>query len=1005
MSTAVTDKAQVTVKASVTGTAPATGSAFAAFFTEAADPVDQQADRYLVLDDPSRMLLVLTGAVDLFAVRLCDREPGGRWHFLCRVEAGTLLPGAPAGPLHGIVARPVLGAEVSFLATAWTEGLAALGRACDTEAGAAVRALPAAEQQQAVDQFLGGLAQGITALAGALRDTLPPRDFTPLSTTEPTALKKGQALRSVDGVQWVRIEDGTVELPEGADGELTAGADVCLTERDWLVASSAATVRARSLPELLDGGELFERLETHCGRLLYTVDRRVETRRAAETDLLAARRERDGGTLAHSARGFESILHDTSSRVRIGDAAGDPPTLAAARLVAGHQGFTVKAPVAGNGHDRNLDRLQSIALASGVRTRTVRLDGRWWRGDLGPMVGYRKVGGDAVALLPVSGRYVLAENGTVTPLTPELAGELQNKATVLYRPLPLTVRTVGGLLRFGMRNNRRDLWMFAGMATMVAVIGLLVPVMTGAVLGTFVAHAQRSLITEGAVVVIGSAMAVAALSVVQNIAVLRIESRSTAAMQVGVWTRLLSLPASFFSGYSTGELGTTVLGVSAAQETLSGMMTTATLGLLTGLANLVLVYFYDLRLAGLATALVLFGIGFGLLAGRLEVRWQRRLYTHEQAMSARVFQLLTAVPKLRVAAAEDRVFGVWAAEFGKGRGLAASARRIQNAVTTFNAGFPLVCSVVVFGVIAGPLHGDVPIPVFLSFFTAFNLLIASSLQFTSAAVTALGVVPMLERLRPILEGKPEVDDTKADPGDLSGRLGLSHVTFRYGQDGPAALQDVTLAIEPGEFVAIVGPSGSGKSTVLRLLLGFERPESGTVLYDGQDLGELEVSAVRRQCGVVLQHGALLAGDIKANIVGSTNHTLDDAWAAAEMAGIDKDIAALPMGMNTVLSEGTSTLSGGQRQRLMIARALVSRPRIVFFDEATSALDNPTQRLVTESTRRLNATRVVIAHRLSTVAEADRIIVMDQGRVVQQGRYEELLADRDGLFARLASRQM
>ncbi|MFI6446421.1 NHLP bacteriocin export ABC transporter permease/ATPase subunit [Kitasatospora sp. NPDC050543] len=992
--------------------------AFAPFFTEAAGTgaagaVDLRADRYLVLDDPGRMLLVQGGAVDLFAVRLTDGEPTGRWHFLCRIEAGTLLPGAPAGPVHGIVARPVLGAEVALLATSRLEGLSARGRDCGTAAGAAVRALPEAEQQQAVDQFLGGLARGITALAGALRNGLPPREFTPLATTGPTTLKKGQALRSVDGVQWVQIEEGTVEPPEcaggepaaGALGELTAGADICLTEQDWLVARDPATVRARSPRELLDQGELWQRLVTHCGRLLYTVDLRVESRRAAETEQIAARRERDAGTLAHSARGFETVLRDTSSRVRIGDAAADPPALAAARLVAAQQGFTVKAPVAGNGHDRHLDELQAIALASGVRTRSVRLDGRWWRGDLGPMIGYRKIGGGAVALLPVSGRYVLAENGRVTPLTPQLAAELQNKATVLYRPLPLTVRTVSGLLRFGIRNNRRDLWMFAGMAALIAVVGLLVPVMTGEVLGTFVAHAQRNLITEGAVVVIGSAMAVAALSVVQNIAVLRIESRSTAAMQVGVWTRLLSLPASFFSGYSTGELGTTVLGVSAAQETLSGMMTTATLGLLTGLANLLLVYFYDLRLAGLATALVLVGVGFGLIAGRLEIRWQRRLYAHEQAMSARVFQLLTAVPKLRVTAAEDRVFGVWAGEFSKGRGLAASSRRVQNAVTTFNAGFPLVCSVVLFGVIAGPLDGEVPVPVFLSFFTAFNLLIASSLQFTSAAVTALGVVPMLERLRPILEEKPEVDDTKADPGDLSGRLGLSHVTFRYGQDGPAALQDVTLTIEPGEFVAVVGPSGSGKSTVLRLLLGFERPESGTVLYDGQDLGELEVSAVRRQCGVVLQNGALLAGDIKANIVGSTNHTLDDAWAAAEMAGIDKDIAAMPMGMNTVLSEGTSTLSGGQRQRLMIARALVSRPRIVFFDEATSALDNPTQRLVTESTRRLNATRVVIAHRLSTVAEADRIIVMDQGRVVQQGRYEELLADEGGLFARLASRQI
>ena len=203
---------------------------------------------------------------------------------------------------------------------------------------------------------------------------------------------------------------------------------------------------------------------------------------------------------------------------------------------------------------------------------------------------------------------------------------------------------------------------------------------------------------------------------------------------------------------------------------------------------------------------------------------------------------------------------------------------------------------------------------------------------------------------------------------------------------------------------MVGPSGSGKSTILRLLLGFESPTSGTVLYDGQDLAELEVSAVRRQCGVVLQNGALLAGNIKTNIIGSSSHTVDDAWEAARMAGIADDIANMPMGMNTVLSEGTNTLSGGQRQRIMIARALVSRPRIVFFDEATSALDNPTQKVVAESTRRLNATRVVIAHRLTTVAEADKIVVLDRGRVVQHGRYAELLADRDGLFARLARRQ-
>lgn len=599
----------------------------------------------------------------------------------------------------------------------------------------------------------------------------------------------------------------------------------------------------------------------------------------------------------------------------------------------------------------------------------------------------------------------MAEAGKITEVTAKLAEELQTKGAMLYQPLPSAVRSISGLLRFGIRSNRRDLWMFAWTAALAALVGLLVPVMTGQVLGTFVAQAQRGLIVQGSLVVIGSALVVAALSIVQNIAVLRIESRSTAAMQVGVWTKLLSLPTSFFTRYSTGELGTTVLGVSAAQEMLSGMMTSATLGFITGSANLVLVYFYDLRLALLATVLVLVGAVFALVAGRIEVRWQRKLYAHEQKLSSRVFQLLTAVPKLRVTAAEDRVFGVWASELAKGRSLSAASRRVQNIVTTFNAGFPLVCSVIIFAVIGGPLQGQVPIAAFLSFFAAFNLLLASSLQFTSAAITAMGVVPLLEKLRPILETAPEVDQSKAAPGDLSGRLDLSRVSFRYGDDGPLVLDDVTLSIAPGEFVAIVGSSGSGKSTVLRLLLGFEQPVSGTVLYDGQDLAELEVSAVRRQCGVVLQNGSLLAGDIKANIIGSSSHTLDDAWVAASMAGISDDISAMPMGMNTVLSEGTNTLSGGQRQRLMIARALVARPRIVFFDEATSALDNPTQRLVAESTRKLSATRIVIAHRLSTVADADKVIVLDQGRIVQQGRYEELLADENGLFARLASRQV
>jgi NHLM bacteriocin system ABC transporter ATP-binding protein len=505
--------------------------------------------------------------------------------------------------------------------------------------------------------------------------------------------------------------------------------------------------------------------------------------------------------------------------------------------------------------------------------------------------------------------------------------------------------------------------------------------------------------------VIGGAFVAAAISVVQNVAALRLEGSAVASLQSAIWSRLLSLPASFFSHRSTGDLAVTALGVNAAQEVLSGVATIAALGLLTGSLNLVVLFFYSLRLALIAVGLITVCAAVCSLAGYREVRWQRRIYDNRRLLGSQVFQLLNGLPKIRAAAAEDRAFVRWSATFTRGRALNVRARRVQNLLTAFNAVFPLVCSIVIFALVAGPLKGQVPIAAFLSFNSAFILLTAAMLQFTAVAITSLSVVPLLERIGPMLTQEPESTGTAASPGELRGQITFSHVCFRYGDNKPLVLDDVSLTIEPGEFVAIVGPTGCGKSTLLRLLLGFETATAGSVLFDGQEINQLEVGEVRRQCGVVLQNGELLAGDIKSNIIGSTGYNNHDAWAAARMAGVAEDIAAMPMGMSTVLSEGATTLSGGQRQRIMIARALVSRPRILLLDEATSALDNPTQAVVAESMRQLHASRIIVAHRLSSVAEADRIVVLDQGRIVQCGSYEELLADRAGLFASLASQQL
>ena len=294
---------------------------------------------------------------------------------------------------------------------------------------------------------------------------------------------------------------------------------------------------------------------------------------------------------------------------------------------------------------------------------------------------------------------------------------------------------------------------------------------------------------------------------------------------------------------------------------------------------------------------------------------------------------------------------------------------------------------------------------FLAFSSAFGQFLAAMLSLTAVFVSILQIVPIFQRAQPILDAEPEVGTGKADPGIITGDVEINHVSFRYRPDGPLILDDLSIHINPGEFVAFVGPSGSGKSTIMRLLMGFEAPSSGTIYYDDrQDLSDLDVRSIRRQVGVVLRHSQLMPGDIQANILGNSGYTVTDAWDAARMAGIDEDIKSMPMGMFTAVSEGISTLSGGQRQRLMIARALVSKPRVVFFDEATSALDNHTQAMVSRSLEALQATRIVIAHRLSTIRMADHIYVIRAGRIVQHGTYDELIAN-DGPFLELAKRQL
>lgn len=299
---------------------------------------------------------------------------------------------------------------------------------------------------------------------------------------------------------------------------------------------------------------------------------------------------------------------------------------------------------------------------------------------------------------------------------------------------------------------------------------------------------------------------------------------------------------------------------------------------------------------------------------------------------------------------------------------------------------------------------QVAIADYMAFNASFGMVSGAMTSLASIALTAAQIKPVMEMVEPILNAQPEIAQGKQVLTRLSGAIELNNLSFRYGEASPMVIDDLSLKIRPGQYVAIVGETGCGKSTLMRLMLGFEKPQKGAVYFDGRDIDKVDLKSLRQHIGVVMQNGKLFQGDLYSNIVISAPWlTLDEAWEAAELAGIADDIRAMPMGMHTILSEGGGGISGGQRQRLMIARAIAPKPKVLIFDEATSALDNITQKKVSESLDRLKSTRIVIAHRLSTIRNCDRILVMEHGKIAADGSFEELM-EKSEYFAQLVRRQ-
>ncbi|MFK4547486.1 NHLM bacteriocin system ABC transporter ATP-binding protein [Streptomyces tendae] len=917
--------------------------------------VDCAGFNRLDLEGPQVLWLVVSGAVDLFAV---DAGEQGHWHHLGRLEAGSALLGPVAGPQHTLVARPLRDCVVHRI------GLRELYQ-------------PASTQTWSYDAY--GNPQYVPPTTSPLEYALAlgvGRGLTVLFQA-PMAAERADAPAD-DDVFWMQVPPGSVQY--GAVYGEEAAADLLMDPALW--------------QSLVDQQY---RLLTTLDRWIEQLERTHETRTAAGIEAGEAVRAQADRTL------LASIGKRSARRATAADA---DATYAACRLVARAAGIPLAEPAPGGTESDRLDPVERIALASRVRTRSVRLEDRWWRDDVGPLVGHRTLSGAPVALLWRRGGYVAVHpaTGRETPVERANAGEFEPRAVMFYRPLPERRLSPLRLLRFCLAGTRRDLTglLLAGLVTVA--LGALVPIATGRVLGEFVPKAQTGLIVQVCLAVMLSSVVAAAFMLLQNLTILRLEGRIEATLQPAVWDRLLRLPTKFFTERSTGELASAAMGISAIRRLLAGVGPTVAQSVTVGAMNLGLLLWYSvpMALAAIGMLVVVAGVFLGL--GLWQVRWQRRLVKLTNKLNNQAFQTLRGLPKLRVAAAENYAYAAWAERFAHSRELQQRAGRIKNLNAVLGAVYLPLCTLLMFMLLAGPARGSMSAAEFLTFNASVTMLLTSVTQLTGAFVSGVAALPLFEEIRPVLDATPEVRTASTRPGPLSGAIEARRLSFRYTDDGPLVLDDVSFEVRPGEFVAVVGPSGCGKSTLLRLLIGFDRPLSGSVLYDGQDLAALDQSAVRRQCGVVLQHAQPFTGSILDVICGTEPYTPEEAMAAAEMAGLAEDIKRMPMGLHTIVS-GSGAVSGGQRQRLMIAQALIRRPRVLFFDEATSALDNETQRTVIESTKALNATRVVIAHRLSTVLDADRVIVMEDGRVAQQGPPAELLADTGGRLHELVRRQL
>jgi NHLM bacteriocin system ABC transporter ATP-binding protein len=942
----------------------------------------------LLLNDKNAVYYILSGNIEVFSVQAINDIPTGqRLHFFT-VEQDNILFGMDlekVSLMRGLLAVGNFGTTIikisltqfrqSVLDPAYFEPLCVL-----------------------FDNWINNLSFG----AAKTIENKPVVDLI-LAPFESIFLTEGETLGTKKDILWTHIEEGRLVYLGMEDLEAEAAPIFFpITNNTWAQAAEPSQVSSIDTKTALLQETFWDNIDYFYEKLfscdtwntsLIAVDELNRLKEKINIDKRAYEIALKNLTISakHPTLNYETQLDD--------------PLFAACYIIGLCLKVSIKKPPIIQ-NNRSKDPLIDIAKASGFRVRQVILEHNWWNNESGPLLGFLKQNYRPVALIPIKNKYVLYDTVKKRKriVLASNVNDILHYAYTFYKPFKLDVLSNIDLLKFSLRTTKNDIFILFSCGVIGGLLALFPPLAVLLLFNHIVPDADKFQLEQLFFGFILAAIASVFFHISRNVAMLRITEKMDASLQSATWDRLLNLPATFFRKFLIGDLALRALGIHTMRKMLTENVISSFLSAIFSIFLIGLLFYLDKALALVSiTGFFIISLLF-IWIGTIYLSKQKQLQQEKGRISSLLLQFMTGIEKLKVSSSKIRAFAAWSKLFSNYQKISSKLRKMHSITDISISIFHILSLIMLFSMTFLFRSKPIPTGTFIAFFTAYNSLLLIYSDLVKAYFSILETLPVFERSKPIFESLPEKQELKTIVENLKGNIEVSNVCFRYAQNTPLILDNLSFNIKPREFVAFVGPSGSGKSTIVRLLLGFEHPDSGSIYYDGNNLDRLDIQSVRRQIGTVLQNSLLLPGSIFSNIIGARSLTIDDAWEAARLAGLDEDIQNLPMGMDTIITEGGSNFSGGQRQRLLIARALVTKPRILFFDEATSALDNYTQSLITDSIENTQATRIVIAHRLSTIIKADRIFVLDNGRIIQSGNYNELIS-QSGLFKDFVQRQL